>query len=207
MTLTFVDILVALVLVISTLYAAWRGFLQETLSIFALVAAGFAALYFGPWLLPWMHRHIGAMWLAIVAADAVVFLVVYLPLAFISRRISNAVRRSAIGPLDRVLGVAFGLIRGLVIVGLAYIGFVYFVPAQDHPSSLTHARTLPLMQRTAKLLRSLVPNRNSGAFGVRHELGDLIRRNQASLKVENAADNTQLGGVHMPHPQHIGPAE
>ena len=34
MNLTFVDILVGLVLVVSTFYAAWRGFLHETLAIF-----------------------------------------------------------------------------------------------------------------------------------------------------------------------------
>ena len=64
MNLTFVDILVGLVLAVSTFYAAWRGFLHETLAIFAVVAAVFAALYFGPWLFPWMHQHIATEWLA-----------------------------------------------------------------------------------------------------------------------------------------------
>lgn len=202
MNLTFVDILVGLVIAVSTFYAAWRGFLHETLAIFALVAAGFAALYFGPWLFPWMHQHIATVWLAITAADAAVFLIVYIPLAFLSRRIANMVRSSAIGPLDRILGLAFGVARGLVIVGLAYIGFVQYVPAHDHPASFTHARTLPLMQRTAEVLRSLVPDYGHGDLAVhpRDELGDLIQRNEGAVKVENAGGNTQLSDGHMPHP-------
>jgi uncharacterized membrane protein required for colicin V production len=201
MNLTFVDILVGLVLAVSTFYAAWRGFLHETLAIFAVVAAVFAALYFGPWLFPWMHQHIATEWLATTAAYAAVFLVVYIPLAFLSRRISNSVRSSALGPLDRVLGVAFGVVRGLVTVGLVYIGFVHYVPAHDHPASFTHARTLPLMQKTAEVLRSLVPNYGHGDFGVhpRDELGDLIRRNEGPVKVENAAQNTQVPEDPMSH--------
>ena|SRR6202046_4824971 len=201
MNLTFVDILVGLVLAVSTFYAAWRGFLHETLAIFALVAAGFAAVYFGPWLFPWMHQHITTGWLAVTAAYAAVFLVVYIPLAFLSRRISKSVKSSALGPLDRVLGVAFGVARGLVTVGLVYIGFVHFVPAHDHPASFTHARTLPLMQKTAEVLRSLVPNYGPNDLGVhpRDELGDLIQRNEEPVKVENAASNTQVPEDHMSH--------
>ena len=188
MNLTFVDILVGLVLAVSTFYAAWRGFLHETLAIFALVAAGFAAVYFGPWLFPWMHQHITTGWLAVTAAYAAVFLVVYIPLAFLSRRISKSVKSSALGPLDRILGVAFGVVRGLVTVGLVYIGFVHYVPAHDHPASFTHARTLPLMQKTAEVLRSLVPDYGHNDVGVhpRDELGDLIQRNEGPVKVENA---------------------
>jgi membrane protein required for colicin V production len=201
MNLTFVDILAGLVVVVSTFYAARRGFLHETLGIFALVAAGFAALYFGPWLFPWMHQHFATRWVAIIAADSSVFVVVYLPLAFLSRRISNSVKSSAIGPLDRVLGVAFGVVRGLATVGLAYIAFIYFVPVQDHPASLTHARSLLVLQRTASVLRSLVPGNGPNDLGIhpRDELGDLIRRNEEPVKLENAAKNTQVPGDHMSH--------
>jgi membrane protein required for colicin V production len=202
MNFTFVDILVGLVLAVSTFYAAWRGFLHETLAIFALVAAGFAALYFGPLLFPWMHQHIATVWLAVAAADAAVFLAVYIPLAFLSRRIANSVKSSAIGPLDRLLGIAFGAVRGLVIVGLAYIGFTYYVPAHDHPASLIHARTLPLMERTANVLRALVPDYGHGGLAVhpRDELGDLIERSERPVKLEKGRGNTQLSQDHMPHP-------
>ena len=46
----FVDVVVVLVIIASTVYATYRGFVSETLSIFAWVAAAFATLYFGPWL-------------------------------------------------------------------------------------------------------------------------------------------------------------
>ena len=52
-------------LLISATYAAWRGFLSETLSIFAWAAAAFATLYFGPWLIPLMRGVIEVSSLAV----------------------------------------------------------------------------------------------------------------------------------------------
>ncbi len=180
--ITFVDVLVVLVLLVSAAFAAWRGFMSETLSIFAWAAAAFSTLYFGPWMVPLMRGIISSQWLAAAAAYAGIFLVVLIPLSFISYRFAEAVRHSPIGPLDRALGIAFGVVRGLVIVGLAYMAFTYFVPIHDQPSALTQARTLPVVQSSAEVLLSLAPSRDYTDFATQpppssDQLGDLIRRN------------------------------
>src|ERR1700676_3323476 len=133
LTFNFIDFLLVAVIVISAGYAAFRGFLSETLTIFAWAAAAFATLYFGPWLIPMARSMISLQWLAPVAAYAGVFLVVFLPLSFMIHRFSQTVKNSSIGPLDRGLGIAFGVVRGLVIVGLAYLAFTYFTPVRQQP--------------------------------------------------------------------------
>ena len=52
LSFSFVDVLVVLVILASVIYATYRGFVQETLTIFAWAAAAFATLYFGPALAP-----------------------------------------------------------------------------------------------------------------------------------------------------------
>ena len=197
--ITMVDVLVGLVVLVSAGYAAWRGFLSEVLSVFAWASAAFATLYFGPWLIPLMRGVIATPWVASLAAYAGIFLVVLIPLSFIAHRFSESVKHSPIGPLDRALGIAFGVVRGLVIVGLAYMAFTYFVPIRQQPTVLTAARTLPLIQSSAEVLLSLAPNHNYADFatrtpenpGARHdELGDLIRR------------NSEANGVSEDHVQH-----
>jgi membrane protein required for colicin V production len=195
LSVTFVDALVVLVLLVSAGYAAWRGFLSETLSIFAWAAAAFSTLYFGPWLVPLMRGIISSVWMASVAAYAGIFLLVFIPISFISYRFSETVKHSPIGPLDRALGIAFGVVRGLVIIGLAYLAFTYFVPIRNQPGSLTEARSLPMMQATAEVLLSLVPSRDQSDFAMsrpessptepqKHDaLGDLIRRNGQANQV------------------------
>jgi membrane protein required for colicin V production len=159
LSVTFLDCLIVLIIVVSAGYAAWRGFLWETLTIFAWVAAAFACLYFGPYVIPLVRGMVSEPWLASVLAYAAVFLAVFIPFAFMSHRFSESVKHSPIGPLDRAAGVAFGVVRGLVVVGLAYLAFTYFVPIRQQPHWVTEARLLPAVQSTADVLLSVVPDR------------------------------------------------
>ncbi|HEY4078013.1 MAG TPA: CvpA family protein [Rhizomicrobium sp.] len=155
---TVLDCLIVLVIIVSAGYAAWRGFLWETLTVFAWIAAAFGCLYFGPYMIPLTRSLVSEAWLASVIAYAAVFLAVFIPFAFMSHRFSEAVKHSPIGPLDRAAGVAFGVVRGLVIVGLAYLAFTYFVPIREHPHWLTEARLLPVVQSTSEVLLTVVPD-------------------------------------------------
>ena len=161
MSLAFslVDLLVVLVILGSMGYAIYRGFVDETLGIVAWAAAAFAALYFGPWVERMMHSLVSTAWMAMVLGYALAFLVVFIPLQFASYRFSQGVKRSVVGPLDRALGGAFGIVRGLAILGIAYLIFTAFVPIHSQPRWLTEARTLPLIQSSAEVLLALVPDR------------------------------------------------
>src|SRR5262249_45005559 len=180
--ITMVDVLAGLVVLVSAGYAAWRGFLSEILSVFAWASAAFATLYFGPWLIPLMRDVIATNWMASLAAYAGIFLLVLIPLSFMAHRFSETVKHSPIGPLDRALGVAFGVVRGLVIVGLAYLLFTFFVPIRQQPRWVTEARLLPVVQSSGEILLSLVPNRDHADFadtpGAKRgdAVGDLIRK-------------------------------
>src|ERR1700710_3082411 len=131
LSVSFLDCLIVLIIIVSAGYACWRGFLWETLTIFAWVAAAFGCLYFGPYIVPLTRSLVNEAWLASLLAYAAVFLAVFIPLAFMSHRFSESVKHSPIGPLDRAAGVAFGLVRGLVVVGLGYLAFTYFVPIRQ----------------------------------------------------------------------------
>jgi membrane protein required for colicin V production len=199
LSFTFVDFVVVAVIVISAGYAAWRGFLNETLTIFSWAAAAFATLYFGPFLVPMARSMITSQWLAPIAAYACVFLVVFIPLSFMSHRFSQTVKNSPIGPLDRALGIAFGVVRGLVIVGLAYLAFTYFTPVRQQPEWLLTARTLPLMQETARAMLSAVPSQAPRDYvtaepAAHDSLGDLIRQQNeqtAQKSTQSAAKKSE----------------
>jgi len=189
LSVTFIDCLIVLIIIVSAGYAAWRGFIWETLTIFAWVTASFGCLYFGPYVIPLMRSLVSQGWLASVLAYAAVFLAVFIPFAFISHRFSQTVKNSPIGPLDRAAGIAFGVVRGLVLVGLAYLAFTYFVPIRQHPDWLTEARLLPMVQDTAKVLLTVVPDQNSSFYdGARQEV---IR--QAPPQLDESARNQPTG--------------
>lgn len=158
MAFQFVDVAVVLIVIVSTVYATYRGFVAETLSIIAWVAAALATLFFGPWIAHLLREAISPSWLGEIVGYASVFLVVVIPLSFMSFRLSQNVKKSQIGTLDRALGGAFGIVRGLAIVGVAYLIFSAIVPLSVQPGWIANARLLPVMQVSAEAIASLVPD-------------------------------------------------
>src|SRR3569832_67966 len=158
---TFVDLLVVLIILGSMGYAIWKGFIAETLSIVAWAAGAFASLYLGQWVGNMLLALIGTYWISVLVGYVAVFLVIFIPLSFAAYRIADNIRRSPVGPIDRILGATFGIVRGLAIIGIAYLMFTAFVRIDDQPGWLTGARTLPLIQTSAEVVMSLVPNHHT----------------------------------------------
>jgi len=163
LNVSFVDLAVGAIILVSAGYAMYRGFVKETLSVFAWAAAAFATLYFGPSVAGYLHGRISPGWLGSVTGYAGVFLIVLIPLSYISYRFADSVKNSPVGTLDRALGAAFGIVRGLAIIGLAYFIFSSFVPVKSQPDWMAQARTLPLIQSSSEVLLSLVPDRDKAA--------------------------------------------
>jgi membrane protein required for colicin V production len=160
LSFSFVDLLVVGVLVISAGFAAYRGFVQESLSILAWAAAAFAALYFGPSIVPLLKGALSG-WAAMIVAYAGPFLVVVIPLSFVSFRFAENVRQSPVHALDRTLGLVFGVIRGLVIVAVVYLIFSILVPIPRQPTWMTQARLLPLIQESSEVLLAMIPEQKT----------------------------------------------
>jgi membrane protein required for colicin V production len=160
LSFSFVDVLVVLVILASMGYAIYRGFVQETLSVFAWAAAAFATLYFAPAAAPFLRERISPHWLGVLLAYAGIFLVVLIPLSFISYRFAQGVKNSPVGAVDRSLGAAFGFIRGLVVIGMAYLVFSMVIPVRHQPGWISSARTLPLIQGSSDVLLSLIPDQH-----------------------------------------------
>ena len=160
---SWVDLFAVVVVLGSAAYATWKGFIFETLSIVAWAAAAFASLYFGPWASERLHGLISPDWLAELAGYSIVFMVVLVPLSFASARLADGIRNSPVGPLDRLFGAGFGVVRGIVILGIAYLVFTAFVPIRSQPKWLTSARSLPLIQSSSEVILSLVPMHHEDA--------------------------------------------
>lgn len=188
LSFSFVDVLVVTVVLVSAGFAAWRGFVQESLSILSWAAAAFAALYFGQAAAGLLHGVLSG-WAAIVVAYIGVFLVVVIPLSFISYRLAEGVRHTPVHALDRTLGFVFGAVRGLVIIAIAYLVFSMIVPIPRQPRWMTHARLLPLIQSSAQVLLALVPGQKIAS-------GERI-----SIYPDRAARRGVAGGAETAHAQ------
>ena len=129
---TIIDGIVAAIILVSALLAYARGFVREALAIAGWVVAGIAAFIFAPQVQPLIKEVpvVGAMLadsceLSIIAAFAAVFAVALVIASLFTPLFSSIVQRSALGGLDQGAGFLFGVLRGIVLVAVAY--FVYEV--------------------------------------------------------------------------------
>jgi len=157
LSVTTVDLVIASVILVSAVYAALRGLLRETLSLFSWALAAYLTLRVFPSFRPMSREYISPDWLADIAVIIGAFIIILIPLSYVSFRFTETVKQTEIGPVDRALGFVFGIGRGLVVVSLAYIVFSVLVPLQNHPAWLTQARLFPVVQNTTDVLLSLVP--------------------------------------------------
>ena len=155
---TFADLLILLVVLTSAVQATMHGLLNLTLSYVAWVVAGVATLRFYPVFQPIAQANLDAEWMADGAAIVGLFLIIMIPLSFISFRVTEAVKKAGGGPLDRALGFVFGLGRGLLVLAVAYILLVQFLPEDDQPAWIQQARLLPLVQETGNIILSIAPD-------------------------------------------------
>jgi len=151
------DAVIVLVIVVSGLFAFFRGLVHELLSVVSWVGAALATLYGFPYAQPEARRLITIQLIADMAAGVAIFLVVFIALAILTRLLSRRVRDSSFGPLDRSLGLVFGLARGAALVCVAWLALAWVLPREDHPAWIAEARSLPLVERGGAALASLLP--------------------------------------------------
>jgi len=170
----FLDVAVVLIILASAVYATYRGFVSESLAIFGWIAAAYATLYFGPWVAWWMRGTINPPWLGEAIGYLLVFLIVLIPLQFASSRISQNIKKTQVGTLDSVLGTGFGILRGVAIVGIAYLVFTAWVPYRTQPNWIVNARLYPAIRASAEVVASLIPDQNVRAPKESRESADPI---------------------------------
>ena len=151
------DIIVVAIIGLSALFGFVRGFLREVLSIGAWIVAGLAAWFGLPLLRPFALQYISHELIADIATGVAIFLVVLVVASVISHVITRSVRESSLGALDRSLGILFGIARGAVIVSVALLICDNFYAPDNRPQWLKDARTLPVVQIGADLVRQFVP--------------------------------------------------
>jgi len=157
MPITWLDMLLLGIMLISGLLAMIRGFIREILSIAAWAGAAVATVLLYSPLLPIAKANISSDMVASGVVIGGVFLLTLLIVSSVTVRISDKVLDSRIGALDRTLGFLFGLGRGLIIVVVAFLFFAWLVPPAKQPDGVLNAKSLEVLNKTGEWLQALLP--------------------------------------------------
>jgi membrane protein required for colicin V production len=159
MPFQLLDLILIGIMIISGLLALMRGFTREVLSLLAWGIAGLAAL--GAVLSPELNQLAGQYLqpeiVAKIALGGGVFLIVLIIMSLISVRIADWVLDSAAGAFDRTMGFVYGVARGLLLVAIAYLFYVWLVPEQNQEEWIRNARLLPVVKEVSTVVISFLP--------------------------------------------------
>ena len=190
-----VDIGIGAVIVVSALIAFGRGFVHELLAVAGWVGAVFATIYGLPYLKPYAREMIAIGLIADFVAGAVIFVVSVVLFSLLTGVVAKLVQASALNILDRSLGFLFGVLRGAVLVCLAYVVVEWMMPPREQPQWLRSARTLPLVEAGSAFLKSLVPD-DAAAAGVADDARKKARKALESQRI--------LRDILVPEPKGAG---
>lgn len=104
------------VLLASMLMGAWRGLIYEVLSLAGWVVAFFVAQWFAVDAAAWLPLEGAQETVRYAAGFILVFVVALFVCGFLAWLGKKLVEAVGLRPVDRTLGAAFGVLRGLVVL-------------------------------------------------------------------------------------------
>lgn len=161
--LMVVDYIIIGLVVVSALFGLLRGFVRELIALLSWVLAFWVAFQFGPALAVWLEPHISVPSLRQAAAYAGLFIGVLIVGGLAGYFLARMIYATGIGGTDRVLGLVFGALRGLVIVLLAILLAGMTVLRED--AWWQQSVSIQYLEPWAEKLRDMLPEEFKAYLG------------------------------------------
>ncbi len=166
MTIGLIDMIAMGILVFSVLFALYRGLVTELLGISSWIIAGLGALYSYSPMQPLMNKFIENEKIAGICGALLVALIILVVLTIINARIGQKLRQSSLSGLDRILGLAFGILRGVLMIALLYVGVTMVVSDEQLEEIQKENITVPYIDKTVQFLKNFVPENVQTDLGI-----------------------------------------
>lgn len=147
-----------------------NGFVTETLSLASWVLAIIAVKLLHGKATAALVDRVGTAAGASVLAFALIFGGTYFLGRYVANRVGGASKSSMLGPFDRVLGLGFGALKGLIGGSILFLfaSLVYdtvYGGKSERPAWMAESRSYPLLNATSHALVDIVDERrkNGGA--------------------------------------------
>ncbi len=167
MGLTAFDIMVLVLVGGAAVFGWMRGFVFEVLALFAFVLVVLAIRMFHLPVTEWLREPVGTS----AGAATLAFVLVAGGTYAIGRLIANGIgkrtRNSLLGPIDRVLGLGFGTLKGLIVASLGFMLLVLVLDVMNggprmRPEWMTQSRSYPLLNATSASIGEFIDKRKRG---------------------------------------------
>lgn len=151
------DIIILIILGLSSLIALSRGLIKEVLSIIGWVLGSAAVIYLLPVFTPITKEYIASGMIAGVVTSIFILILFMVIWILLTGNIVGKVRSSKLSSVDRVLGLFFGIMRAFLLVVLLNILISWMMPKDRQPETFKNSRYFQLAGEFAQPIENLIP--------------------------------------------------
>nr|WP_216818823.1 CvpA family protein [Gilliamella sp. A7] len=130
--MNWVDFTIIGVIILSALISIIRGFVKEALSLISWVLAFFIASRFYMYITSYL-TYFDSDVIRIAVAIAILFISTLIVCAIVSYIIGELVQKTGLSSTDRILGICFGVLRGILVVAAVLFFVDTFTPLSQSP--------------------------------------------------------------------------
>ena len=143
------------VLIFSMLLGAWRGLVYEVLSVLGWAVSFYAAQYFAPMVAGWLPFQSSSETVRYAAAFVLVFVAAVFAAGWLAFLLKKLIEAIGLRPVDRTMGAAFGLVRGVILLLAAAV--VINMTALEKSVWWLESKGAPILNATLKGLKPVLP--------------------------------------------------
>ena len=136
--MNWLDIALGFIVLLSIFNGLRKGLSREIIGLAASVLALVLAVWFYRTAGAQLQGYVSSQWLASLGGFLIIFFAVIISGALLSAVVSRFLKTVGLSPIDRGLGAAFGLARGLLFGFLTVTVLIAFLPS-DRPGQLPKA--------------------------------------------------------------------
>lgn len=170
--MNWLDVVLALILAASVVTSFRKGFSRELIGLTSVVIGLFAGSWFyglaGSLLAPYLNSKTAANF----AGFFLVFFAVVLLGSIVSLLVGRFLKFTGLSFFDRLLGAAFGLLRGALIGVAIVMGMMAFSPSDRPAKAVVESHIAPYLVDVARIAAAAAP----------HELKEGFRKTYAQVK-------------------------
>jgi membrane protein required for colicin V production len=162
--MSWVDLIIIAIIVISALISLVRGFVKESISLASWIIAGFVALRYFTALADVLEPYIESPTIRNGTGFAILFVCSLIVGAIINFMVSQLVSKTGLSGTDKSLGVVFGAARGvmIVILGVMILGLTP-MPSESWWKDST---MIEYFARIASWMKDILPDDVASRFSL-----------------------------------------
>jgi membrane protein required for colicin V production len=160
---SLLDLLLALIIVSSVMAGFVAGFARVGIGFCATIAGVVFGFWFYETPARWIHQYLSSQTVSNVLGFLVILWAVLLVGALVGKLVSMLFKWTGLSWLNRLLGGAFGFVRG-ALIGVAFVAVLLAFAPKPLPNWMVNSRLLPYAIDASDICASIAPAAVKDAF-------------------------------------------